>query len=308
MILNKKNVNAFAKYLNSGRGGKKIPYPVGTKLLAWFCKTRFAREVYFKSEVNLLKEFLSNIDDPPSLEEVTPKFLCTNFSKTWRTMSISYMKQQKLDRNVSFKGLEEFKTLHDEGRGIILVNSHLGLAESALTLFPQLGYTDFHTIVREKGTTSQKFIGMNPKVKPNLIIFKDHSNAELFKQLFKAKEVLTAGGIFHILGDGYHGKSSYSLDFLGRVRGFRASYAELGLSTGAYIIPLFITADMKGHVTFDLKSPLNKGNDSMSHPERITHIVQQYVDHLQRIWKNEPQYIYLGFMEKYLRQIQSSFE
>ncbi|MEA3479600.1 MAG: hypothetical protein U9R60_15560 [Bacteroidota bacterium] len=308
MLLTKKNVNKFAKYLNSDKGGKKIPYPIGTKLIAWFCNTSFAREIYFKSKVNLLKEFLSNIDDPPSVEEVTPGFLCTNFSKTWRAMSISYMNRKKLDKNITFKGLEEFKTLHDEGKGVILVNSHYGLAEAAMTLFPQLGYTDFHTIVREKGTTSQKFLGINPKVNPNLIIFKDHSNAELFRQLYKAKEVLTAGGIFHILGDGYHGKSSYSFDFLGRIRGFRASYAELGLSTGAYIMPLFITVNMKGHVNFDLRSPLDRGSESMSHPEKITHIIQQYVDLLQDNWKKEPQNIYWGFMEKYLRQIQSSSE
>jgi lauroyl/myristoyl acyltransferase len=250
-----------------------------------------------------MNEYLSNVDRDYAVEDLISGFLINTVAKTWRTMAISYLSRNKLIHQSSFKGLDTFKDAIELGKGVVLVNSHYGQAESAITIFPQLGYNDFHTIVREKGTTSKKFMGLNPRYTPNLIIFKDHSNAELVKQLFKAKEILNGGGIFHILGDGYHGKSVITHDFLGRIRGFRASYAELGLSTGAPIVPVFITVDAAGQITVDIKEPLDKGNDSMPHNERIQLITRQYVDHLQEKWINGPQYIYWGFIEKYLRQL-----
>ena len=303
MKLNKNTFLRITKVLNSDWGGKTVPYGLGNRIFTWLCNSDYARNKHFRSKINLMNEYLSNVDRDYPAEEVISGFLINTVAKTWRIMAVSYMSKSKLMHQATFKGLDTFKDAIGLGKGVVLVNSHYGQAESAITIFPQLGYPDFHTIVREKGTSSKKFMGLNPRYTPNLVIFKDHSNAELVKQLFKAREILNNGGIFHILGDGYHGKSVITHDFLGRIRGFRASYAELGLSTGAPIVPVFITVDLVGQISVDIKDALDKGNDSMPHKERIQHITGQYVDHLQEKWIDKPQYIYWGFIEKYLRQL-----
>ena len=308
LILNKNIARRFTNFLNSEKGGKRIPYGLGSKLIASFCNSSYAREIHFKNKLILLDEFLANMQDPPGIEDLLPLILVSNFSRTWRSMALSYLSKKKLKSYCTFNGLDKFDDCYRQGKGVILVNSHFGFAESALSIFPNLGYRNFSTIVRAKGTTSLKIKGLNPKVTPNLLVFRDHTNVELFKQLFKARDILKSGGIFHILGDGYHGKSSITINFLGRARGFRASFTELGLSTEAFIFTIFITSDVKGYLTVDLIGPLDKGDETMDHQARVEHMTRQYATLLEERWKKEPQHINWGFMDKYLRQIKLNLE
>lgn len=291
--------------MNSHTGGRLIPYSVGTHLIFRFCNSDYAVNVHFKKRIRLLKEFLSNMEGGPVINDLLPDILISNFLRPWRSMAISRMSPGKIKKYVRIEGLEKIDKPLSAGRGVVLVSSHFGFAESALTVFPAFGYKDFYTVVRAKGSTSMKFAGLDEKRKPNMLVFKDHSNSELFKIMFKAREILKNGGIFHILGDGYHGKSSITMEFLGRIRGFRGSFAELGISTEADIIPIFITSDNLGKLTYHLEDSLDKGSEEMNHNKRVEYIVKQYKDLLENRWKKEPQHINWGFMDKYLRQVQN---
>lgn len=306
IFLKPKNVHRAVQFMNSKSGGKLVPYGPGSKIIKRFCNSRYAGDVHFRNRIRLLEEFLAEIKDAPTRDTLLPDILISNFLRPYRSMSLSRLSATTLKKKyLKIEGLEAFDEAVSSGKGVVLVSSHFGFAESALTVFPILGYRNFYTVVRAKGSTSMKFAGLNTRRKPNIIVFKDHSNAELFKIMFKAREVLKEGGIFHILGDGYHGKSSITMEFLGRVRGFRGSFAELGLSTEAVIIPIFITSDNNGKLTYHMEEPLDKGPEEMEHNKRVEYIVRQYKILLEQWWKKEPQHINWGFMEKYLRQVHS---
>ncbi len=302
-ILNKKNVHKVNNYFNSPKGSRQIPYGLGSRLIAWFCKTSFAREKYFKNKVPLFREFLNSLPGEYDADKLLPHVLYTNFLKGWRSSSLSWMNERKLKRHVQFNGLERIEKARQEKKGIIILNSHFGQAQAGLTVFPILGYKEFYTIIRAKGLESLKIEGLNEKAKPKLLAFKDNSQSELFKQMYRAREVLNEGGIVHLLGDGYHGMSSNTIPFLGKLRGFRSSYAELSLASGAEILPMFIDCPMKGKLVVDILPPLDRGNEGMKPEERREHITLQYAKLLEERWLAQPWNVNWRFIEKHLYQV-----
>ncbi len=307
-IVTSKKVKRIVKFMNSPLAGKYVPYGWGSKQILKYLESDFAQSGHLRNRIDLFREFITNLDKPPVIKDLLPDVLVSSFLKPWRSMAISYLSKKKFAKYVNIHGLEKFEKSYARGKGVIILNSHWGLAEGALTLFPIIGYKDFYTVVRMKGTDSMKFAGLKKEMQPQLIVFKDHSNAELFKSLFKARDVLTKGHIFHILGDGYHGKSSVDMNFMGRIRGFRASFAELGLSTEAAIHPIFIALNNNGSLDVYIMDAIDKGNESQERHERIQYMVEQYTLILEQKWKEEPQHINQGFMEKYLRQVHQNLE
>lgn len=308
LLLNKRNVQKANNYFNSRKGSKNIPYGLGSKIISWFCKTRFAREEYFKGKQELFGEFLDALPGEHDKAKLIPIGIYSNFLKGWRGSSLSWMSERKLRKYVTINGLEHLEIAQKEGKGVIILNSHFGLAQVSLTLFPILGYKEFYTIVRAKGLESLKFEGINEKVSPKLLAFKDNSQSELFKQMYRAREVLNNGGIVHLLGDGYHGMSSITLPFLGKLRGFRPSYVDLSLSTGAVILPVFNDCAMKGKITVDILPPLDKGDENMKPEDARLYITEQYVKLLEERWLAQPWNINWRFIEKHLYQVDANEE
>jgi lauroyl/myristoyl acyltransferase len=305
MILNTSRVNKISSFFESEKGSRWIPYDFGNALIRWFCQTKFARTEYFSKRELILKEFLKQADLSES-DQLFPDAFVLNFQKGWRAARLTYLSDRAFFNKVQVVGKEHLDQAVAKGKGVVLVNSHFGFAEIALTLFSRLNYPLFATVVREKGANSIKVKGINKSFEPVLLQFKDQSNEELIKMLFKARQTLQAGGIVHLLGDGYHGKSSISFSFLGKVRGFRPSFAELALSTGAEVIPMFARMDTKGHIKVEILPPLDQGLEESGHQDRIVYLMKQYLDILSECWKKEPQLINWGFIEKYIRQVSES--
>ncbi len=305
-LLKPSNIQKVVKFMNTPRAGKYIPYGWGSRKILKFLESDYAQKKHFRGRMNLFKEFLTNLDNPPPAESFLPDLLVSSFLKPWRAAAISHINAKQFKKYVRVHGLEKLDESYKKGKGVIILSSHWGLAEAAMPVFPMLGYTDFHTVVRKKGTESIKISGLKKNMQPKLIIFNDHSNAELFKSLYKAREVLQNGGIFHILGDGYHGKSSVNMNFLGRIRGFRGSFAELALSTEARVHTIFVSIENDGSLDIYIYDPIDMGDENTDRQERIEYMVKQYACHLEDRWKREPQHINWGFMEKYLRQVRQS--
>ncbi|HSG67864.1 MAG TPA: hypothetical protein VK994_04095 [Bacteroidales bacterium] len=302
-ILTKKNVQRVNNYFNSVWGSKNIPYGPGTRLVAWFCRTDFAREKYFKGKKKLFSEFLSSLPGDHDHEKLMPLVYYNNFLKGWRSASLSWMSQRKLKKYVIINGREYLDGPLNAGQGVILLNSHFGLAQAALTVFPMMGYDSFSTIVRQKGLESLKFEGINKKTLPKLLAFKDNSQSELFRQMYKAREVLSNGGIVHLLGDGYHGMSSNTINFLGKLRGFRPSYSDLSMATGAQVLPMFIDSQPSGKIIIDILPPLDPGEPSLSLEEKRDRMTRQYAGILSEKWISQPWNVNWRFIEKHLYQV-----
>ena len=303
-LLTKKNIRRITEFFNSERGMKLIPYGLGAKYISWFCNTDFAIQRFFKKKLPIVLEFLETFTGKWDERQVKSGFFTMNYLHGWRSSSISHMSGMTFKRRVKITGLDVFKQLYDEKKGIILLGTHYGLPAASFSIFPRLGYSNFYTILGEKGAESVKFKGMHAKMKPKVLVFKRGGESDAFSMLFEAKELLEKGNILHLLGDGSHGRASHTLNFLGKLRGYRATFAELALLTDSPIIPVFITPE-KGKIIVDISTPLDLGDPEADREERVQNIVQQYSDLLEEKWMENPSFINGGFMEMYNRLIQA---
>jgi lauroyl/myristoyl acyltransferase len=299
----KEIVDRIKNYFTSPAGGRRIPYRLGSYIIWWFSGTRYARQTYFKRKVHLIETFLQETGIRESSPALIREMISAFSMKKWRIMAISNLGERRFRKYVFFDNLEAFERSYGNGKGVIILSSHFGLTEVSISAFPRIGYHDFYTVVGAQGADSEKFTGINKNIESKTLVFDNFSDAELFRLMMSAKHTLNEGGIVHLLGDGYHGKSSISFTFINKVRGFRPSYAELALSTGADVIPIFITPGKHHRIQIELCNPLDKGTESMKREERSAHIVEQYVHLLERKWRESPQFINWGHMEKYLHHV-----
>jgi len=226
-----------------------------------------------------------------------------NYLHGWRSSAISHMSRITFRRKVVISGMDVFQKYYNENKGVILLGSHYGLPAASFSIFPRSGYKNFYTILGEKGAESVKFKGLRKGMRPNILVFKRGGESDAFSMLFEAKELLEKGNILHLLGDGSHGRASHNINFLGKLRGYRATFAELALLTGSPIIPVFITP-VKGKVLVDISSPLDHGDPEADREERVRGIVQQYSSLLEKKWMENPAFINGGFMEMFNRLIE----
>ena len=190
----------------------------------------------------------------------------------------------------------------EEGTGIILLGSHYGLPALSFSAFPRLGFKNFYTILGERGADSVKFKGLKPGRRPQTLIFKREGDVDAFSMLFEAKEILEKGNILHLLADGGHGKASHHIEFMGKIRAYRATFAELSLLTGAPVYPVFIVPS-GGKVKINIEDALPSGDGSMEREERVNIMIAAYNRLLESKWEENPSYINGGFIEMYNRMV-----
>jgi lauroyl/myristoyl acyltransferase len=291
------------KVYNSPAGVANIPYRSGSSLIRWFASTSYAREEYLLHRAAPFREFLIHIGYQGDHEAMLTAFLKTHFHHGWRTAALSHLGNRALDKTIRYEGLDVFEDQYRSGKGIVLVNSHFGWPSVALWLFKRKGYTNYYSIIGERGADSLKVAGIRKDYLPQFLSVSRESAPDAFRLLFQAREKLESGGVVHVLGDGQHGRSHVSLPFAGKIRGFRASFAELGLITEAALIPVFVLPDEGHGAVVQFHKPLDKGTDDMEHQQRITHIIEQYARLLENRWLSAPHLVNGGFVEVHIRQV-----
>ena len=107
------------------------------------------------------------------------------------------------------------------------------------------------------------------------------------KELFQATAVLERNEILHLAVDGLQGRKGADFHFLGKLRTFYPSFAELAIRTSAAIVPVFSTIDARGYVTVSFSPALDIGDPSQLHTERVKSIFTQYIKMLEKIWREK---------------------
>jgi lauroyl/myristoyl acyltransferase len=129
-------------------------------------------------------------------------------------------------------------------------------------------------------------------------------NALFSHQINTAQKVLRNGGIVNLHGDGFQGYSSgIKINFLGRMWAFRPSFAELAIATDARVVVVGTSMsnvpEENSKIQFHFME-LDTGNKSMTHENRLTYLLNQYVDYLKTIWVETPWMIPVYLMKDFL--------
>lgn len=121
-------------------------------------------------------------------------------------------------------------------------------------------------------------------------------------QLMMSKRILTHGGIVFVFPDANSGISNgFLFPFHGRIRNFKAGFAELAIRTGSAVIPISLILDHRTRqVIIKSLDPLNIGPSDMDYDVRVEGLVMKYVTFFQQEWARSPALIYTGRMRRHL--------
>jgi lauroyl/myristoyl acyltransferase len=124
-------------------------------------------------------------------------------------------------------------------------------------------------------------------------------------ELKLAQTMLRNGGHVHIMVDGYHGARGTDFEFLGRIRAFQPTFAELAARTGALIVPVMTDVTPDGTVRISLLPELasliaRRDSEGGTSAEWIAAIVGQAANFVAYGWQTRPEAVKWGHMWRFL--------
>ncbi|MCP4400858.1 MAG: amino acid adenylation domain-containing protein [bacterium] len=278
-----------------------VPYPVGITFLFWLFGTWVNRTYLFQEQIQHLSQFLAEIGPSPDEVDSIRQYLVINMMKGWLSDALVRCPPRQYAKWV--RVIEESTLQQDDvnRRGILLIGSHFG--PPGILSFLQLEFrrfTEIAPLVGRKARIEQTAAEMGQSFlkREYLPIFDD---SQRISSVYQARQILERQGIVYIVADGYKGKSSLALPFLGRLRPFRTGFAELAVQTGAAVIPMFPSLDGQGRITVKFLNPLEPGGDTLSEQEQIERLITQYASLLEDRWLNAPGNIRYSQINQFLR-------
>lgn len=271
-----------------------VPYGIGAAAIAMATRSSLVQAL-FRVQQKRLAFFLKENGLEVDQRQVFARYLTTNGMTIWRLLALSRCSKEVFEQWVSMKGYETFAQLREQGRPVVLYNSHYGAGKFFLLALMRQGHI-VHSIDR---FDLFSFFNIRTPGKLVSINLGDPQGSFMLKQVFRARKVLQEGGILHIAGDGTRGLSGRAIPFFGRKRQFPASVAEFALATGATVVPTFGVLRTDGRVQLDFLPALEMPDAQLAHEDRVMHIIKQYASLLQKHWVASPGSIWKNEMKVY---------
>jgi KDO2-lipid IV(A) lauroyltransferase len=264
--------------------------------LAWFCNRRLIQTVFFRRQLKQLEQILPLAHKTMDLHSTGARYLACSYGIYWRLVALSRCSDREFHNWVRFTGTEQLAALREAGKGLIILNSHLGLSRCIpLTLLRQ-GY-ELHSM---EAVNVLGKIGAKGADRLNVIEVGGGASF-LLRQTFVARRVLLDGGMLHLVADGLKGSSGVLVPFHGRMRRLATGFAELAVSTGAAVVPVIANMDVNGQIHVEFFEPLDTPSSDLDRREQVEGLIRQYVSFLQARWSDDPGSVRMHHVEHFLR-------
>lgn len=196
------------------------------------------------------------------------------------------LNRQVIERMFTIEGREHLDAALAEGKGVLLFQAHFGAFQMTMPAIGYLGYTmnqiSASAAVWKEGIKSdahKKMFDIKAQCEYSLPVKHISVKASL-RPVFTA---LKRNEIVGITVDGGGGKKIVPLRFLEREAYFQTGAADLAVSTGAVIIPAFITTgpglrhSLVLHPPLSVQDGLGKDENRKKILEDFTAILETYV-------------------------------
>lgn len=252
------------------------------------------RRLFFRSREKVVRRYLDAVGSGADAEEVLCQSLVSGKFVAWRLTAISRADDECVDKWLEIDGIEHIEDNYRRNNRLIVLNSHYGFPRMVPQLLSRMGY-EIQSIAARAF-----YDGLDLPEWKRISVQQLRESQFFAKDIFVALKAIKTGKIFHTLGDGVYGKAAIELPLLGRTRSFLKSYANLALSSGADVIPVFTHIELSGHIKVKFYPPLDKGNEDMVPEDRVSLMIQQYVSLLSEEYRRDPGSIHLKHMSRFL--------
>jgi lauroyl/myristoyl acyltransferase len=265
----------------------RLPYGLLARMVPGVaCAQRAARTALFRRAVDEVRDACEltglPVSPPDALDAALRRIVWERLRRPLLG-ALARAPRRRLTRWVAVEGVETLEHSRGVGRGVVVVNSHFGIARAVQLVLSGLGYPLY-------SLEAQDFlarVGVLPPVELEVAEIGRHRPFRL-REVYRAHGALERGSLVHLLGDGRQGGSELALPFHGRLRAFRTGFAELAVMTGASVIPVFATLDRTGRTRLELLEALDDGAAGVPRGDRVASLVEQYARLLEARWVSQP--------------------
>jgi acyl-CoA synthetase (AMP-forming)/AMP-acid ligase II/lauroyl/myristoyl acyltransferase/acyl carrier protein len=274
-----------------------VPYSLGDGLARRLGASRLVQRLFFAERIRRLKRTLASMGHPAPSPALVAQTVSANLLYLWRVASLN--RESEFARGVRVTGREHIERARAQGRGVIVLHSHFGLQH--LGTVPILDMDPDEAMIIGGSARTLRVAGLGKLNRQSMLSINDETVNDISSlsfQLAKGKRLLERAGILFIAGDGFFGLRKLDFPFLGRSRPFGAGFAEVALTAGADVIPVFSTLAPNGDVEIVFHPPLTPSGANRE--EQVRSLVEEYVTLLEAQWRTSVPNIRWSQMRKYL--------
>ncbi len=221
----------------------------------------FLRDALLGGDAALLRRFYALLVEPvQDIEEfLTRASIAERLTRLGRAEGL-----------LSIRGLPHLGEALEGPSGIVFLHSHFGAYRTAARHLTDVVQRDSMSL-RKSGIVDLTAGGARYDV-------------ALVDRTLTGRRMLEARGVVHIAGDGRQGRSAArEFPLHGRSCTFRAGFAYLAEESGAVVLPVFSSLDMRGAIEIEVGVPLEATGDSSE--ARVAGRISAYVQLLAEKWR-----------------------
>ncbi|MBN2668468.1 MAG: hypothetical protein JXR60_04490 [Bacteroidales bacterium] len=196
---------------------------------------------------------------------------------------------------IDHDGAEHFETIIKEGRGGMIISSHIGNWETAGQLLERINYTFNIVMVDAEHEKIKSYLGqVMGKRNFNIIPIKED-----LSHVFLIKEALSRNELIVMHGDRYVGKdTARSMPFLGEQAYFPTGPFFIAAKFDVPVSFAFAMKETNTHYHFYASKPIRvqlRGN-AQEKQQIVSGLMKKYIENLEKIIKKYP-YQWFNFYE-----------
>ena len=270
-----------------GRKDCFVSYPLAVNIMQGFARSNDCSNTpNIKKYIGMLGRLLTILGIQENKKAIISNSIYSNTHyplNPWREKILSHYRLDEMKKWVDVSGMDILQQCVDEGRGIILLSSHMSTGRLLNMLLDRMEYKITSLEVRDRmGKYGVQSSG-------NMCVLEVGEKVDFpLRELYQIQKSLKKGELVNLSGDGYRGTSGIEVKFLGRKREFKTSFAELAVKTDAIVLPVFGSANPSGKIYLKIRPPLTTGDKHISHAERVAFLVRQYAALLEEVWRKKP--------------------
>ncbi|MEA5581046.1 hypothetical protein VB620_06795 [Nodularia harveyana UHCC-0300] len=285
--LNRRLSYLFSNYIPTSKSWV-LPYGIGHTFLKWFCQKTWVRNRFFDNKVALIKEFLILMDHSVISEnDIIEQSLINNCWLRWKYIALSQMNHISFNHWVKIIGFSNFQKIYQQKQGVILLTNRSVLVLLIILILyranleKNMGIIGTHKEALQLLSLSDDWIEeMIPEE-----MGQDRLKG-LKRQTFKCHKILKRGGIVIITPDAiFTGKKALIYPFFNRPRLFQPGFAKMALTTNSICMPVNISLTSTGQIEVKFMEPFQTIEGSKQ--EKISNLVEQYANYLEKVWKKD---------------------
>ncbi|NSW52391.1 MAG: non-ribosomal peptide synthetase [Anaerolineae bacterium] len=300
-------------------------YSTGMKVLQFWLKQPWLQSIFFKRHLKIFTHFLKStvgttedcstafslalmsnflgrrvgklIQQKPSQ---LPRFWCDFFSQCHSLNPITGSEIFQVT------GYADLRAAYEMGKGVILISYHGNLVNKLLptwirTWFPN---NDFPVLSPRIGIRNAQPSNEKDMIAENALL--QHPVGQgLFggTVIMDGYRTLTSGGMVQAYVDNsVTSQGDWPIDVAGKAYGIRRGWADLGVETGACVIPVVIHLGVHGQVHIRFGKAFNLGLDTMPYEDRVGGLASQFAEFLSDSFRTHPESLKWKTMQRHVKQ------